>query len=87
MYHKLKLSHNDELVRLLGVPRLTSAITLFVNTRQDNIYVPIRKQCYSLKLRKEGSHRRVVKSIFDSFCFKASKLFDIGRDHIKIKRI
>ena len=48
MYRKPKLSHNDILRRLLGVPRYTSARTLFVNKRQDNVDVLNRKQCYNL---------------------------------------
>ena len=55
MYCKLKVSHNDILRRLLGVPRYTSARALFVNKRQDNVDVVIRKQCYNLKRRIEVS--------------------------------
>ena len=76
MHRKLKISHNDILRRLLGVPRYTSARTLLVNKHQDNVNVLIWKQCYNLKLRTEGCHNRVIRSIFDSCSFKASKLFD-----------
>ena len=54
--------------------RYTSASNLFVNKCQDNVDALIGKQCYSLKLRIEGSHNRVIKSVFDKFSFKASKL-------------
>ena len=87
MYRKLKVSHNDILRRLLGVPRYTSARTLFVNTRHDNVDVIIRKQCYNLKLRIEGSHNRIIKSIFDSRSFKASKFFAKWRDSIEVTRV
>ena len=75
MYLKLTYRFNDILRRLLGVPRHTSARFLFVNKRQDNVDVQTRKQCYNLKLSIEGSHNRVIESIFDSCSFKASKLF------------
>ena len=87
MYHKLKVSHNDILRRLLGVPRYTSARALFVNKRQDNVDVLIRKQCYNLKLRTEGPRNRVIKSIFGSCSFKASKLFVKRRDNVDVTRI
>ena len=51
MYRKLKVNHNDVLRRLLGVPGYTSARTLCVNKRPDNVDVLIRKQYYNLKLR------------------------------------
>ena len=75
MHSKLKISHNDILSRLLRVPRYTSARTLFVNKREDNADVLIRKKCYNLKLRVEGSHNRTTKSIFASCSFNASNLF------------
>ena len=84
MYRKLRLSQNDRLRRLLSVLRYTSARTLFVNKRQDNVNVLIRKQCYNLKLRIEGSHSRVIKFIFDSCSFKSSKLFAKWRDKIEV---
>ena len=87
MYCKLKASHNDILYRLLGVPRYNSARTLFVNKRQDIVDALIRKQCYNLKIRIEGSHNRVFKPYFDSCSFKASKLSGKWRDNIEVTRI
>ena len=84
MYRNLRVSHNDILRRLLGVLRCTSARTLFINKRQGNVDVRNRKQCYNLRLRIEGSHNRVIKSIFDSSSFKASKLFVKLRDNIEV---
>ena len=42
MFQKLKVSHNDILRSLLGVPRYTSARKLSVKTRQDKVYDIIR---------------------------------------------
>ena len=86
MYRKLKVSHNDILRRLLGVPRYTSARTLFVNKSQDNVDVLLRKQCYKHKLRIGSFQNRVI-SIFDSCSFKASKLFAKRRDNIEVLKI
>ena len=86
MYRKLKVSHNDILRRLLGVPGYTNARTLFVNTRQDNVDVLIRKQSYSFKLRIEGSDSRVIKFVFDWCSFKVSKLFAKWYDNIEVTR-
>ena len=86
MYRKLRVSQNDILRRLLGVPRYTSARILFVIKRQDNEYVLIRKQCFNLKLRIGGSHNRVNRSIFDSCFFEASKLFAKCRDNTEVTR-
>ena len=83
-YPKLRVSHSDMLRRLPGVPRYTSAITLFATKRQDKVDVLIWKQCYNLKLRIGGSHNRVIKSIFHSCSFKASKLFAKLRDNIEV---
>ena len=47
---KLKVSHNDVLRKPLGAPSNTSARTLFVNTRQENVDLLIQKQLYSFKL-------------------------------------
>ena len=84
MYLKLKVSYKYILRRLLGV---IGARTFFVKTRQANVDVMIRKQCYNLKLRNEGSHSRVIKSIFDSCSFMTSKLFDKLRDNVEVTRI
>ena len=65
-----------------GIPVLE-----LVNKRQDNGDLLIRKQLYNLKLRIEGSHNRVIKSIIDSCSFKASKLFAKWRDSIEVTRI
>ena len=78
---------NDILRSLLGIPRYTCARTLFVKTRQDNVDVLIRKQCCILKLRNAGSDNIVIKYIFDSLSFKASKLFAKWRDNIEVMRI
>ena len=69
------------------LPRCTRARILLVNKCQDNVDILIRKQCYNLKLRNEDSHNRVIKYIFDSYSFKASKLFAKWRDNIEITRI
>ena len=50
MYRKLKVNYNDILRTLLGVPRYTSARTLFVNTRQDNVDVLIRNNVITSNL-------------------------------------
>ena len=84
MYRKLRVSHNDILRRQLVVPRYSSARALFVNKLHDNVDVQTRKQCYNLKLSIEGSHNRVIESIFDSCSFKASKLFAKWRDNIDV---
>ena len=47
--------------------------TLFVNKRQDNEDVQIRKQSYTLNLRIEGSRIRAIKAIFEMVSSKASK--------------
>ena len=73
MNRKSKVSHNDILHRLPCAPRYTGAKSLFINMRKDNVDALIPKQCYSLKLRFECYHERVIKSFFDSFSFKASK--------------
>ena len=83
MYRQLKVSHNNILRRLLGVPRCTSARTLFINTRQDNVDVLNRKQCYNLKLRNEG----FFDSFFDLFTFKALNLFAKWRDNNEVTGI
>ena len=87
MYRKLEVSHNDILRRMLGIPRYSRAGTLFVNKRQDNVDVLSRKQCYNLKRRIEDSHNRIIKPIFGSCSFKASKLFAKLRDNIEVKRV
>ena len=82
MYRKLKVSRNDILRRLLGVPGCTSTKTVFVNTCQDDVDVLVWKQSYSFKRSIEGSHSSVIKFIFDSCSFKSSKLFAKYRDSI-----
>ena len=72
---------------LFVIGKYTSATTFFVNECQDNIDLLIPKQCYNFKLRIEGSHNRVIKSIFDSCSFKASKLFAKWRYNIEVTRI
>ena len=84
MYRKLRVKRNDILRRLLSVQRYTSARTLIVIKRQDNVDTLIRKQCYNLKLKIEGYHNRVFKSIFDSCSFKASQLFPKWHDNIEV---
>ena len=63
-----------------------SGVTL-INTRLDNVDVLIRKKCYNLKLTIDGFHNSVIKSIFDSCSFKASKFFAKWRDSIEVTRI
>ena len=84
MFRKLRVSHNEILRRLLGVTRYISARTLFVNKRQVYVDVLIRKQCFNPKLRNEGSHNRVNKSVFDSCSFRASKFFAKFRDSFEV---
>ena len=62
--------------RLLGAPRYTSARTLIGKTRQSNVDMLIRKRCYSLKHRNEGSQNKDIKSVFDFYSLKMSNLFD-----------
>ena len=81
------MSHNDIVRRLLGVPMYTGARILLFNRRQDNVDVLIRKKFYNLKHRIEGFHNRVIKSIFNSCSFKASRLFAKLRGSIEVTRI
>ena len=87
MYRKLKVSHNDILRRLMGVPRYYSARTMFVNSYQDNIDVLIRKQCNGFKNRLQCSDNRIISAIVNSYPFKMSKLYARWRMNTEIVRI
>ena len=85
-YRKLKVCHNDILRRLHGVPRWSSATTLFVSLNLDNIDVLIRKQSYSLRKRIAESENPCMVSLYNSMYFKTSKLCDLWRRNTEIVR-
>ena len=53
---------------------------MFVHMHQDNADVLIRKPSYNLTLKIGGFPNRVVKSTFDSYSTRISKLFAEWRD-------
>ena len=81
---KLKVCHNDILRRLMGIPRWSSARTLFVNERLNNIDVVLRKQSLSLKCRIFNSVNLKLLSLYNSHAFMCSETFSKWLSRVQI---
>ena len=62
-WRKVKVSHNDVLRNLLGVPRYHSASTLFVNYRLNNLDAVVRGNMFSLMQRLLKSTNTLVSAV------------------------
>ena len=74
-YAKIKIAHNDIFRSLMSVPRYSSASTLFVQHRVNNLDAVLRNAMFSLMTRLTLTPNRLVKAIRTSEAKHHSRLW------------
>ena len=74
-YAKIKIAHNDIFRSLMSVPRYSSASTLFVQHRVNNLDAVLRNAMFSLMTRLTLTPNRLVKAIRTSEARHHSRLW------------